>query len=291
MKALQGTGVALVTPFTAQGDIDITALRNIVNFQIDNGIDYLVLLGTTAETATLTEAEKDKVIETVVAVNNGRLPMVLGIGGNNTQQVLTEISERDLKSFSAILSVTPYYNKPSQQGLYQHYEAIAAVTPIPIVLYNVPSRTGVNLLPETTLRLASDFDSIIAIKEAVGDITQSMRLLQQKPADFMVISGDDMLALPMTLAGGSGVISVIGQGMPAPFTKMVQLALQGEAKRAYEIHFNMMDGIDHIFEEGNPTGIKSLLSYRGFGNADVRLPLASASSELSKKIIKFVDNF
>lgn len=291
MKVLQGTGVALITPFTDQGVIDVPALKNLVDFQVGNGIDYLVLLGTTAETATLTKAEKDLVVKTVVAANKDRLPMVIGIGGNDTQQVLTEITERDLSPFSAILSVTPYYNKPSQEGLYLHYKAIAEKTPIPVILYNVPSRTGINMLPKTTLRLASEFVPIIAVKEAVGDITQSMRLLQQKPKGFMVISGDDMLALPMTLASGSGVISVLGQGMPVPFSKMIQLALKGEAKRASEIHFKLMDGIDYIFEEGNPTGIKSLLSHRGFCNPDVRLPLAPASSELSKKISKFVDNY
>ncbi|PID71136.1 MAG: 4-hydroxy-tetrahydrodipicolinate synthase [Flavobacteriales bacterium] len=291
MKALQGTGVALVTPFSKQGNIDISALKNIVRFQMDNGINYLVLLGTTAETATLTKAEKDTVIKTVSSVNNGKLPLVLGIGGNNTRQLIQEISERDLTPFSAILSVTPYYNKPSQEGLYQHYKAIAQISPVPVMLYNVPSRTGVNLLPRTTLQLASDFKNIIAIKEAVSNITQSMRLLQKKPKDFMVISGDDMLALPMVLAGGAGVISVIGQGMPAPFSKMIRLALNGEAKRASKIHYKMMDGIDYIFEEGNPAGIKFLLSHRGFCNPDLRLPLVSAGTEIRKKISKFVDNY
>ena len=214
MKELTGTGVALVTPFNEDKEVDVAGLRRVVRFQIENGIDYLVLLGTTAESATLSKEEKQLVIDTVVSENDGRLPMVLGIGGNNTAAVLEEIRSRDLDAFTAILSVSPMYNKPTQEGIYQHFAAIANICPKPIILYNVPGRTASNVLPETVARLARDFNSIVAIKEAAGDIVQAMRMISQTPDGFMVISGDDMVTLPMILAGGAGVISVIGEGFP-----------------------------------------------------------------------------
>ncbi len=291
MTQFYGTGVALVTPLKSDKSIDFEALKRLVNFQIDNGIDYLVVMGTTGEPATLTNDEKQKVIQTVVETNNGQLPLVIGIGGNNTQSLINEIKQTDLSAFDAILSVSPYYNKPSQEGIYQHFKAIAAISPKPLILYNVPSRTGVNMTPETVLRLASDCSNIIGVKEAAGNMEQAFRLIQNKPEDFLVISGDDMVALPMTLTGGAGVISVIGQGIPSDFSKMIKLALEGKSKEASSLHYKLMNSIDYIFEEGNPTGIKALLNKRSICESFVRLPLVEASNELQEKISTFIDNY
>ncbi|MEO0037546.1 MAG: hypothetical protein RIQ59_757, partial [Bacteroidota bacterium] len=221
MQALIGTGVALVTPFKKDFSVDTEALTRIVNFQIDNGINYLVVLGTTAENATLSQEEKELVIQTVIAANDKRLPLVLGVGGNNTHKLVEELKTRDFSDFVAVLSVSPYYNKPTQEGIYQHFKAIAEASPIPVILYNVPGRTACNMLPSTVIRLANDFKNIIGIKEAAGDMVQAMKLIQSKPEGFLVISGDDMITLPMVLAGGSGVISVIGEGFPKQFSDMV----------------------------------------------------------------------
>ena len=231
MKELIGTGVALITPFTKQGAVDTASLTRIVNFQIDNGVNYLVVLGTTAESAVLSGEEKQLVIDTIVSANAGRLPLVLGIGGNNTQAVVDEFIATDMTVFTAILSVSPMYNKPSQEGIYRHFAAIAAVSSKPIILYNVPGRTASNMEPQTVVRLAQDFKNIVAIKEAKGDIVQAMELISKTPEGFLVISGDDMIALPMTLAGGAGVISVIAQGFPRAFSDMIHLALQRKGRQ------------------------------------------------------------
>jgi 4-hydroxy-tetrahydrodipicolinate synthase len=225
MQSLIGTGVALVTPFKKDFSIDFEALQRIVNFSIDGGVEYLVVMGTTAENATLTQAEKELVINAVIDFNKGRLPLVLGVGGNNTMQVVEELKTRDFSAFEAILSVSPYYNKPTQEGIYQHYKAIAEASPVPVILYNVPGRTSSNMLPQTVIRLANDFDNIVAIKEAAGDMAQALQLIKNAPKDFLVISGDDMIALPIVLAGGAGVISVIGQGFPKEFSEMIRLGL------------------------------------------------------------------
>ncbi|RPD99873.1 4-hydroxy-tetrahydrodipicolinate synthase [Aureibaculum marinum] len=291
MTQFYGTGVALVTPFKADKSVDFEALERLVNFQIDNGIDYLVVMGTTGEAATLSKQEKQQVITTVVDVNKGRLPLVIGIGGNDTHSVIEEIKQADLSAFDAILSVSPYYNKPSQEGIYQHFKAIAEVSPKPLIIYNVPSRTGANMLPETVIRLASDCSNIIGVKEATGCMTQALKLLQNKPENFLVLSGDDMVALPMVLTGGAGVISVIGQGIPSDFSKMIKLALDGKTKEASAIHFKLMDSIEYIFEEGNPTGIKAFLNKRGICEQYVRLPLVEASFELQEKISNFIDSY
>jgi len=291
MKELLGTGVALVTPFNEDKSVDYNALERLVNYQIDNGINYLVVLGTTGEPATLTAEEKEQVKNTIIRVNNGRLPLVLGIGGNNTLAVANEIKTTDLTPFSAILSVSPYYNKPTQEGLYQHFKVISQASPLPIILYNVPSRTGKNVEPVTIIRLANDFENIVAVKEAAGDIVQAMRLIQNKPKGFMVISGDDMIALPMTLAGGSGVISVIGQGLPKDFSEMIQHGLQGNVVEANKLHYKIMDSIDYIFEEGNPAGIKALLQKISICSENVRLPLVNATSKLHQKLANFIDNY
>ena len=225
MKQFIGTGVALVTPFKKDFSVDVEALRRIVDFNIHGGVEYLVVLGTTAESATLTANEKELVIKTIIEVNNNRVPLVLGVGGNNTMAIIEELKSRDFSGFSAILSVSPYYNKPTQEGIYQHFKAISQASTLPIILYNVPGRTSSNMLPVTVVRLANDFKNIIGIKEAAGDLVQAMKLIQNTPDDFLVISGDDLITLPMVLAGGAGVISVIGEGFPVAFSEMVRLGL------------------------------------------------------------------
>lgn len=291
MQDLIGTGVALVTPFNEDLSVDIDGLKRVVSRCIDNDVDYLVILGTTAESVTLSSSEKQLVIDTVIEVNNQRLPLVLGIGGNNTKAVLGELQTRDLSPFAAILSVSPAYNRPTQEGIYQHFAALARATMKPIILYNVPKRTGTNVLPETVIRLANDFKNIVAVKEAAADLVQAMRLISDSPKGFLVISGDDMYALPMILAGGAGVISVIGQGFPKEFSRMVRLGLQSKVKEAYEIHYKIAPGIDYIFAEGNPAGVKAVLNKSGICKDKVRLPLVGISDGLRTKIDSFVDNF
>ena len=222
MEQFLGTGVALVTPFKQDKSVDYDALERLVHYQLDNGIEYLVVLGTTGEPATLTNVEKENVKNKIIEVNNGKLPLILGVGGNNTSAVVKDLQQLDLSSFDAVLSVSPYYNKPTQEGLYQHFKAIAEASPKPIILYNVPGRTAKNMNPETIIRLATDFSNITGVKEAAGDMDQALRLIQNKPNDFLVISGDDMMALPMALTGSSGVISVIGQGLPRDFSDMIR---------------------------------------------------------------------
>ena len=289
MQSLIGTGVALVTPFKKDFSVDIDALKAIVNFQIDNGIDYLVVLGTTAETATLSKEEKELVIKTVVETNNSRLPLVLGVGSNNTQEVVAELKSRNFSDFVAILSVSPYYNKPTQEGIYQHFKAIAEASPVPVILYNVPGRTSSNMLPATVIRLANDFKNIVAVKEAAGDIVQAMRLIQNKPADFLVISGDDMITLPMILAGGAGVISVIGEGFPKQFSEMVHLGLNRKVTEAYQLHYVLADSIDMIFEQGNPAGIKEVFKSLGLCENTVRLPLVNVDENLASRLHQFTN--
>jgi 4-hydroxy-tetrahydrodipicolinate synthase len=291
MQALMGTGVALVTPFNKDFSIDTEALTRIVNFSIDGGVEYFVVMGTTAENATLTQDEKELVISTIVQANKGRLPLVLGVGGNNTMQIVEELKTRDFSHFVAILSVSPYYNKPTQEGIYQHFKAIATASPVPVILYNVPGRTASNMLPTTVFRLANEFQNIVAIKEAAGDMVQAMQLLKDKPKDFMIISGDDMIALPMVLAGGSGVISVIGQGFPKEFSEMIRLGLNRKAEDAYQLHYQLMDCIDMIFEQGNPAGIKQVFQSLKISENTVRLPLVAVDQPLVEKINQFIANF
>ena len=288
MQSLIGTGVALVTPFKKDFSVDVESLTKIVNYQVENGINYLVILGTTAENATLNQEEKELVIQTVVATNKGRLQLVLGVGGNNTQKVVAELKNRDFSDFVAILSVSPYYNKPTQEGIYQHFKAISEASPIPVILYNVPGRTGSNVLPSTVIRLANDFKNIVAIKEAAGDLVQAMQLIQYKPKHFLVISGDDMVALPMVLAGGSGVISVIGQGFPKQFSELIRLGLDRKVDEAYKLHYLLSNSIDMIFEQGNPGGIKEVLKSLGLSENTVRLPLVNADADLASRIALFV---
>jgi len=285
-----GTGVALVTPFNKDLSIDYKSLENIVEYNIKNNTDYLVISGTTGESVTISASEKRAITNTISKVNNGRLPLVLGIGGNNTAEVIEEIKNTDFSNIDAILSVSPYYSKPTQEGLYQHFKAISESSPVPIILYNVPGRTSKNMMPETTLRLANDFENIIAVKEAGNDVHQYLQLLKNKPHDFLVISGDDDLALGVVLAGGAGVISVLGQAMTKEFTTMINLGLQGKAKESYDIHFKLMDLTSLIFSENNPAGIKAVFEALNMCDATVRLPLVEATNELKQKITEALED-
>ena len=287
MQSLIGTGVALITPFKKDFSVDVASLIKLVNYQIENGINYIVILGTTAENATLNNDEKELVISTIIEANNNRIALVLGVGGNDTRQVVNELKTRDLSSFVAVLSVSPYYNKPTQEGIYQHFMAVANASPLPIILYNVPGRTSSNMLPSTVIRLAKSHKNIVAIKEAAGDIVQAMKLIQDKPEGFLIISGDDMITLPMVLAGGSGVISVIGEGFPKQFSEMVRLGLERKVDEAYKIHYQLAESIDMIFEQGNPAGIKEVHKTLGLSENTVRLPLVNVDENLANKIKDF----
>ncbi len=291
MKKFIGTGVALITPFKKDFSVDVDALQRIVEYNISGGVDYLVVLGTTAEAATLTFEEKELVKSTVISVNNNRVPLVLGVGGNNTAEVISQLNEENLKGFDAILSVSPYYNKPTQEGIYQHFKCIAEKSPLPVILYNVPGRTSSNMLPKTVVRLANEFDNIIGIKEAAGDLVQAMQLIKETPKDFLVISGDDIITLPMVLAGGAGVISVIAEGFPKPFSTLVNLALERKVNEAYAIQYQMMEIIDMIFEQGNPAGIKEVFKHLQLCENTLRLPLVPVNEELSIRIKNFVNKF
>ena len=291
MQKFVGTGVALITPFKENLSVDFDALVTLVNFNIDNGINYLVINGTTAESATISKEEKLRIIALIIKTNAGRVPLVLGIGGNNTLEVIKEIQATDLSNIDGILSVVPYYSKPTQEGFYQHFKALAKVSDVPIILYNVPGRTAKNMSAVTTIRLANDFENIVGIKEAGNNMQQYLELLKNKPTDFLIISGDDDLALGITLAGGSGVISVIGQAYPKEFSTLINCGLEGKNKEGYAIHFKMMAIIDAIFEENNPAGIKTVLQELGFGSNQVRLPLVKVSKELHQKIVNFVNTF
>jgi len=291
MKELIGTGVALITPFRSDLSVDHHALAEIVEFNITNGVDYLVICGTTGESVTITLEEKIAISKTVVAANKGRVPLVIGIGGNNTSAVVDEIKSTDLSNFTAILSVAPYYNKPTQEGFYQHFKAIAKSTTTPIILYNVPGRTAKNIEASTIVRLATDFKSIIAVKEAGNNMSQYLKLIKNKTSDFLVISGDDDLALGVTLAGGAGVISVIGQAFPKEFSEMIQLGLDNNVVAARAIEMRLMPIINLIFEENNPAGIKSVLKHKQLCSDLVRLPLVPATDKLNSKIASFLAQY
>jgi len=290
MKELIGTGVALITPFDAEGAVDHKALAQLVGVQITQGINYLVVLGTTAESATLNSAEKEAVLETVLEVNAQRVPIVLGMGGNDTQSILGQLAQVNADQITAILSVSPMYNKPSQSGLVAHFEAVAQASPIPVILYNVPGRTASNMLPSTVSALAKN-PNIIGIKEASGDLAQAMEILRTVSEDFLVISGDDLIALPMTLMGGHGVISVIAQAYPNRFTQMIQFGLSAQIKQAHALHYELMPVIDMIFEQGNPSGIKALLAAKNLCKNILRLPLVSVDQSLNDRIVSFESQY
>ena len=283
MNKLEGLGVAFVTPFNKDLSIDFDGLTRLVEFNISNGVDYIVVLGTTAETATLSDEEKEAVKSHIIKINNGRVPLVLGIGGNNTMEVRKKIENVDMSDFFAILSVSPYYNKPNQEGIYQHYKMLAE-TGKPIIIYNVPGRTGQNIEASTTLRLANDFPNLLMIKEASPNISQYFDILRKKTQNFGLVSGDDEFTLPVTLAGGIGVISVIGQAYPKEFSTMLRLAKERKVDEAYKIHNSLVEIIRLIFAEGNPVGIKAVLSEIGLINNYLRLPLVPATEGLLAKI-------
>lgn len=283
MSILKGLGVALITPFNEDLSVDFDSLTRLINFNIENGTQYLVVLGTTAEAATLSAEEKKQVIAHIIKVADKRVPLVLGIGGNDTLEVKKQIEETDLSAFKAVLSVSPYYNKPNQEGLYQHYKMLAS-TGKNIIIYNVPSRTGQNIEAETTLRLAKEFPNLLMIKEAAPNILQYFDILRKKPAAFNLVSGDDEYTLPVTLAGGAGVISVIGQAYPEEFSTMLKLAFNKKVDEAYEIHNRLVEITRLIFAEGNPCGIKVVLAEMGIVKNYLRLPLVPASHGLHEKI-------
>ncbi|WP_293311961.1 4-hydroxy-tetrahydrodipicolinate synthase [Pedobacter sp. UBA5917] len=289
MNKFQGTGVALVTPFNTDGSVDYNGLKNVINHLVDGGIDYLVSLGTTGETATMTKDEKKKVWAYTAEINNNRLPLVAGIGGNNTLAVAEDIKTFDATGYSAILSVSPYYNKPTQEGIYQHYKHLSEISPLDLILYNVPGRTGSNMSAETTCRLAHDFKNIIATKEASGSFDQFNQIMRDKPKDFLLISGDDPVTLPMIALGASGIISVIGNALPKQFTEMVNLCLDGDYKAALPAHLSLIEFTRLAFAEGNPAGVKAALKHIGICGDTVRLPLVKASSALEQLIIAEVE--
>ena len=284
MEKFRGTGVAIITPFNQDKNIDYNALERLVEYLIINGVDYLVVQGTTGESVTLTNEEKKQVLAFVVKINNSRLPIVLGLGGNNTQAILDAFSTTDFTGVDAILSVSPYYNKPTQEGIYQHYKAIAEKSPLPIILYNVPGRTSSNITASTTLRLANDFKNIIAVKEASGNLEQCMEIIQQKPEGFLVISGDDALTLPFVASGGDGVISVIANAFPKGFSTMVKEALNGNISNARKLHYQHFEIINYLFCDGNPAGIKATLKVLEITGDTVRLPLVNVTTTTFEKI-------
>ena len=289
MDKIKGTGVALVTPFKNNKSVDYKALENLLNYVIDRGIDYLVLMGTTGESSSLTRAEKIEILAFSKKINSGRVPIVLGIGGNNTAQILSDIQSAELEDVDAILSVSPAYNKPSQEGIYQHYKMISESTKLPIILYNVPSRTSSNISALTTLRLANDFENIVAIKEASGDMNQIMQIIQDKPHHFLVLSGDDSLTLPMIHMGAEGVISVIGQSHPKDYSDMVSFAISGKKDLANQLHYKLYDYYKPLYAEGNPVGVKACLELLGICKAVVRLPLVEASSKIKNDLLDLLD--
>ncbi len=283
IKRLKGTGVAIVTPFRKDGSLDFNALSKLINYLIDNGINYIVALGTTGESVTLNKDEKTAVINFVKESINGRVPLVVGIGGNNTSEIITTINNTDFEGIDAVLSVSPYYNKPSQEGLFQHYNSIAQSSPVPIILYNVPGRTGVNISADTTLKLAKN-RNICAIKEASGNLAQIIEILKNKPKNFLVISGDDALTLPITLLGGNGVISVIANALPKLYSTMVNYALERECDKAIDINNQLLDTYKYLFIEGNPAGIKASLNILKIIDNHLRLPLVPVGKDTYQKL-------
>ncbi len=283
-KKFAGTGVAIVTPFRNDGSIDFKSLGKLLEHIIKGGVNYVVVLGTTGESVTLTKDEKKAVVNFVTDTVAGRVPVVMGIGGNNTQELLDTINHQDFNCIDAILSVSPYYNKPSQQGLYLHFKAIASASPVPVIIYNVPGRTGSNISAETTVKLAVEFPNIIATKEASGNLGQIMQIINNKPKNFLVISGDDALALPIIAVGGAGVISVAANAYPKEISEMTGFAIKNEMTKAKALHYKLLEITNSLFEEGNPAGIKALLEIMKISPSNLRLPLAPVSEKLYKKL-------
>ncbi len=286
-----GTGVAVITPFHKNGTIDFTSLGKILEHLISNDVDYIVAMGTTGEAATLSPIEKTAVLDFILETVNNRVPVVLGMGCNNTFEIIEKIKNTDFEGISAILSVSPYYNKPQQQGIYLHYKNISDVSPVPIIIYNVPGRTASNITAETTLRIAADMDNVIGIKEASGNMVQIMEIIRQKPKDFLVISGDDALTLPILSVGGNGVISVVANAFPLEFSKMTHYGLKGNLKSSMDIHYRILPIINALFEDGNPSGIKAALEILGLCSNNVRLPLVKINKALYNKISNLITDF
>ncbi|WP_207428597.1 4-hydroxy-tetrahydrodipicolinate synthase [Pedobacter sp. SYSU D00535] len=284
MNKFIGTGVAMVTPFDTNREVDFSGLKNLINHLIEGGVEYLVSLGTTGESATLNDDEKKAVWEFTAETVAGRVPLVAGIGGNDTREIVSKVQQFNVSGYDAILSVSPYYNKPIQEGMYQHYRAIAEAASLPIILYNVPGRTGSNLAPETTLRLAHDFKNIIAVKEASGNFDQFNQILKDKPEDFLFISGDDGVTLPLIAMGAAGIISVIGNAVPRIFSNMVRLCLEGKFKEAQKLHYQLLPLASLLFCEGNPAGVKAALKQLGICEDALRLPLVNVSEKTFERI-------
>ncbi|MFA4980692.1 MAG: 4-hydroxy-tetrahydrodipicolinate synthase [Sphingobacterium sp.] len=284
MNELHGAGVALVTPFNSDESVDFEALGQLIDLQINEGMDYLVSLGTTGEVATLTNGERKRIWDFTVKRVNGRLPLVAGIGGNNTAEIVEQIKSFDPTGFCAILSVSPYYNKPTQEGIYQHYKAVSNASPLPVILYNVPGRTGSNITAQTTLRLANDFSNIVAIKEASGNFAQFSEILRDKPTGFLLISGDDPVTLPMMSLGAAGIISVIGNALPKKVATLAKFCAEGNYAEARSIHNELLDITDLCFIEGNPAGVKYILQELGIGKDQLRLPLVPVSEKIQAAI-------
>lgn len=284
----RGTGVALITPFEKDLSVDYKALDKQLERLISGGIDYLVVFGTTSEYVTLESEEQNKVLHKISDKIGDKMPIVLGIGGNNTAAVVNKIKNTDFNGISGILSVAPYYNKPTQEGLYLHFKSIAEVSPVPVIIYNVPGRTGVNISAETTVKLAKDFKNIIATKEASGNLSQVMDIIKNRPENFLVISGDDGITLPMIALGGDGVISVVGNAFPKEFSEMVNLSLEGEFDEARKIHYSLIEIIDYLFIEGNPSGVKAALDILGCCSKVVRPPLVPVSDKIYNKLKELI---
>lgn len=288
MKKIRGTGVAVITPFKNDLSIDFAALGRVINHVIDGGVNYIVALGTTGESVTLSREEKKAIISYFIEIIDKKVPLIVGIGGNNTQEIINFVRQADLNGVDGILSVAPYYNKPGQRGLYEHFKAIATSSPLPVILYNVPGRTGCNISSDTCLSLALKFDNIVAVKEASGDIAQIMRIIKGKPESFSVISGDDMMILPVIAAGGAGVISVLANAFPSQTSEIVNLALKSNFKSARDIQFRFMEMIELLFIDGNPSGVKAMMSIMNICKNTVRLPLVPVSKPVMERIQKAV---
>jgi 4-hydroxy-tetrahydrodipicolinate synthase len=289
MKKLRGTGVAIVTPFKNDLSIDFAAFGRVINYVIKGGVNYIVVLGTTGESVTITKDEKKAIINYAVDTINKRVPVVAGLGGNNTQEIINQIRAVDFDGIDAILSVAPYYNKPNQRGIFQHFKAIATCSPVPVILYNVPGRTGMNISAETCLQLAHEFENIVAVKEASGNMEQIMRIIKDKPENFLVISGDDMNTLPVIAAGGSGVISVLANAFPAQWSEMVSQCLRSNFKAARDIQFSFMELIELLFIDGSPSGVKAMLNVLNLCQNTLRLPLIPVSRTIYSRIQKAVE--
>jgi 4-hydroxy-tetrahydrodipicolinate synthase len=288
---INGTGVALVTPFHDYGTIDFTSLGKIIEHVISHGIDFIVAMGTTSEAATMSRDERSAIMEYIIEHAGGRVPVIMGMGGNNTQEIIDTIKSHDFEGIQGILSVAPYYNKPQQKGMYYHFKNIAAASPVPLILYNVPGRTSSNISADTTLRLAHEFDNIIGVKEASGDLFQIMDIIRHKPKGFRVYSGDDALTFPILMLGGDGVISVVANAFPSEFSGMVRLARSGNRKKARALHYSLLDIIHALFEDGNPSGIKAALEVKGLCSNNLRLPLVKVNKGTYNKIQTLIESY